>query len=174
MNGSTPTVEFDYRPPRLQLVGLTTLALCGAVGMIYMACTNDAPVNVKGWRLTPEMGRVFYGVIAAVTSCGATMLVVMVYIAFAWDRRVVITPSTLILPQPSRTGLSRDEIEIALSTIHALELVPFIGRTQLLRIHYADTTIHIPGNMFASKRVFNELCQTLQDAVDRVRTADQV
>lgn len=164
---SAGTLEFDYRPSRLKTVGLGTLALSGLVLLIYLARTVNGPVDVKGIRLTPAAARTLFAVAACVSSLGVVTLLAMIYVAFAWDRRVAITSTALILPQPHWTGLSREELHIPLTTIHSLQLVPFIGRTRLLRIHYSDTTIHIPSNMFASERVFDELCETLSATMQK-------
>lgn len=166
MNELQSVAEFDYRPSRVKTMMLAFLTMSGACLLIHFACTLDRPLNVKGIQLAPQSGRIFFGIVAGISMLGLIPLLMMVYVAFAWDRRVAITPTALILPRPTRMGLSREEIEILLTSIHSLHIVPFIGRTRLLRIHYNDTAIHVPSNMFASERVFDELYQTLQTATD--------
>jgi hypothetical protein len=161
MDERTAIVEFDYRPKRFATVAVTCLAAAGAALLTYFALTLDRPINAKGIQLTARQGRVLFGVLACLTPVGLIPLVAMVYASFAFDRRVAVTSTSIILPKPTRMGLSREEIEIPFAAIRRVARMPFIGTTEVLRIEHDEGVVSIPSNMFASARQFSELCDLM-------------
>jgi hypothetical protein len=165
-NSEAVVTQFDYRPPRLQAIGLFLLAFSGAMLLTYFAIFLDRPVNVLGFSLSPSRGRIVFGVFATLSPIGLFPLAAMIYIAFAYDRRVALTETHVILPKPTRMGLSRDEILIPLDSIVSATVRPFIGTTHTLRFETADgTVVNIPSNMFRSRVEFNHFCHEIQQAL---------
>ena len=158
--------QFDYRPNKWQSVLLFGLALAGATLLTFFAFTLNRPVNVVGIQLTPEQGRMLLGAFSAFSPIGLFCLGAMVYVAFSYDRRVALTDTHLILPKPTRMGLSRDEIHIPLESISLVGVRDFIGTAKLLRIDHSNGVVNIPSNMFRNITIFHEMCQTIEDAVN--------
>ena len=162
--------QFDYRPSRWQTVTLFVLASSGAVMLAYFALTLDRPVNARGFQLTPKQGKWLFGVFAALSPIGLFCLGAMVYVAYAYDRRIALTSTHLILPKPTRLGMSRDEIHIPLESVSNLSVHDFIGATQVLRIDYSEGVVNVPSNMFGNVTVFHEMCRAVEGMVDGYRT----
>jgi hypothetical protein len=68
-----------------------------------------------------------FGVAAVLCSLSLPLLGSMVYVAFAYDRRVALTENHLILPRPTRMGLSQDEIQIPFDAVLLVSVHKFIG-----------------------------------------------
>ena len=158
--------QFDYRPRKWQTVAMFFVALAGSVVLTYFAITLDGPVDARGFQLTQTQARILFGVVAALTPFGLFCLGGMVYVAFAYDRRVALTGDHLILPRPTRMGFSRGEIQIPFDAIWLVTIHQFIGSTKLLRLDHTTVAVSIPSNMFQSRADFDDLCRAVQEAVD--------
>ena len=166
MDVSSPILkQYDYRPHKWQTAALFLLALGGELLLAYFALFLDGPINVRGFRLNQTQGRIFFGVFAVFSSIGLFSLGAMVYVAFAYDRRVALTRTHVILPKPTRMGLSRDEIHIPFDTIGFVSVDEFIGATRLLRLDYSNGTVSIASNLFRNREEFEDLCRSVQEAV---------
>lgn len=130
--------------------------------MTYFAVFLDGPIQIHGFRLNQLQGKIFFGVFAVLSTVGLCCLCTMVFAAFVHKRRVALTKTHLILPKPTRMGLSRNEIQIPFDAIAFMAVGKFIGRTQLLRLEYLDGTIHIPSNMLRNREEFDDLCQAVR------------
>lgn len=162
-NSASIVSQFDYRPPRLQAVGLFLLAFSGAMVLTYFAIFLDRPVDVVGFSLNPSQGRILFGLFAALSPIGLFPLAAMIYVAFAYNRRVALTETHVILPKPTRMGLSRDEIQIPLDSIVAVTVRPFVGATHTLRFETVDgTVVSLPSNMFRSRVEFDNFCHEVR------------
>ncbi len=161
---STPTVvaEYEYRLRLANLWLLAAFIIPGTILMTYFAVTLDRPLQAKGFPLTAEQGRMFFGCFAVLSFVGLMMLACFIGLTLVAKRRVVVTPTSLVLPRPSRSGYSSDEIEIPWTSIHAVSIEPFIGSTQLIRIGHAEGVIHIPSNMLPDEQKFEELAELVQ------------
>jgi len=147
-------------------VALFLLAFAGAAVLTYFAIFLDRPVNARGVQLTPLQGRILFGVFAALSPIGLFCLGAMVYAAFARDRRVALTATHLIVPKPTRMGLSRDEIQIPLHSLASASVHAFIGETRILRLEQAaGPVVNIPSNMFRERAEFDDLCHRVQQFV---------
>ena len=167
MNDPSPVLkQFDYRPRRWQTVALFLLALAGGLVLTYFAITTDGPVDFRGFQLTQRQARILFGVVAALMPFGLICLGGMVYVDFAYDRRVALTGDHLILPRPTRMGFSRDEIQIPFDAISLVTIHTFIGSTKLLRLDHTGGAVSIPSNMLRTRAEFDELCAAVQEAVD--------
>ncbi len=166
MNDPLPVLkQFDYRPHRWKTVGLFLLAFGGTVLLTYFAIAIDEPLRVRGFQLSQTQARILFGAFAALSPIGLFGLGAMVYVAFVFDRRVALTDKQLILPRPTRLGLSRQEIQIPWDAISQTSVCDFIGTTKLLRLIYAGRVVNIPSNMFRRRAEFDELCLAVQKAV---------
>jgi hypothetical protein len=161
--------EFDYRPHRLRTVFVFLLALAGAVLFVYFALCWDGPLDAGFFELTEPQARILFGILAVLSPLGLIPLGGVMYVAYACDRRVAITGSSLILPRPTAMGLSCDEIEIPLRSILHTSICDFIGSTKLLRIQWESGTIHIPSNMFHDRKVFADMVEYLCEAAAQVQ-----
>ena len=113
-----------------------------------------------------------FGTIAVLSSLGLVALGSLVYVAFAYDRRVAVTTTSLVLPRPTRLGLSCDEIEIPLKSVLTTGIHDFIGSSKVLRIQYDTGVIHIPSNMFQNKKAFAEMVDVLAEAIERNQSGE--
>jgi hypothetical protein len=170
MRERAPVVEFDYRPKRAATMAVTCLAVAGAGLLTYFAFTLDRPINVKGIQLTARQCRILFGTIACLTPIGLIPLIALVYAAFAFERRVALTSTSILLPKPTRMGLSREEIEIPFVSIRSAARTPFMGRTEVLRIDHDGGAVSIPSNMFADSGHFSQLCAMVQKAVSMAQS----
>jgi hypothetical protein len=168
LDDSSPVLrQFDYRPVRWQSVAIFALALSGAVLLTFLAFTLDRPVNVSEVELTPEQGRMLFGAFAALSPISLFALGAMVFVAFTYDRRIALTNTHVILPKPTRIGLSRDEIQIPLESISQVSVQDyFIGTTKMLRLDHSAGVVNIPSNMFRNISIFHEMCRTIEDAAN--------
>lgn len=165
--------EFDYRPHRLKTLFLFLLATIGSCLLACLAVTWEGPVPILGFRLTQAQGRVLFGTIAALSPLGLVALGGLVYIAFAYNRRVAVTTTSLILPRPTRLGLSCDEIQIPLKSISRMRVRDFIGSTKMIRIQYDGNVVHIPGNMLRDKKTFEDLADMLHAAIVQAQAGEE-
>jgi hypothetical protein len=157
-------IEFAYSPNRAATVAVTCLATAGTVLLTYLAFTLDQPINGRGIQLTVRQGRILFGVFPCLMPIGLIPLFALLYASFAFKRRVALTSQSIILPKPTRMGLSREEIEISFASIRRAVRMPFIGSTEVLRIEYENGVVNIPSNMFTSSRWFAELCELVAKA----------
>jgi hypothetical protein len=123
------------------------------------------PINVNGIQLTARQGRIVFGLFACLSPIGIVPLIATVYVAFARNRRVTLTSKSIILPRPTRMGLSCEETEIPFESIVAADLVHFMGRAKVLRIRHRGGVAGIPSNMFSRLEHFKQLCELLQQAL---------
>jgi hypothetical protein len=180
MNGTdslisvTPNLirQFDYRPHRLKLMVLFLLAAAGTCVLSYLAVAPGGPIRVRGFQLTQAQTRILFKTFALLSPVGLIPLGALVFVAFAYDRRVAVTTSSLILPRPTRLGLSCDEIEIPLRSITKTGVHDFLGSTKVFRIEYQRRIVHIPANMFRDKKTFEELTSVLLKAIAAARTGE--
>ena len=104
-------------------------------------------------------------VLVVVVPIGLLMSGAMVFVSLFRDRRVALTRYSLIMPRPTRIGLSCDEIEVPFSEIRDVAVGDSIGSTKVLLIQHTGGTLHIPSNMFRSRREFDRLVQAVRSAV---------
>jgi len=162
--------QYDYRPRKLQVIVLFLLASTGVAISVYFASTHQGPFDAKGLRLTQVQSRILFGVAAGICSLSVPLLGSMVYVAFAYDRRIALTADYLILPRPTRMGLSRDEIQIPFDQVLLVSVHKFIGPTMLLRLDYLGGVVSVPSNMISRRAEFDQLCRDVEDAVARAAT----
>ena len=157
--------QFDYQPRKWQMIVLFLLATAGVVLLTYFAFNQQGNANVRGFQLSQRQGRTLFGIGAVVVSFGLPLLGLMVYAAFTEPRRIALTKTHLVLPRPSRIGLSREEIQIPFDTVLLVTVHKFVGPTMLLRLDYVDGGVSIPSNMIGSRKDFDELCKEVKAAV---------
>lgn len=160
--------EFPYRPNRVTTAFLLFLACCGECLFIYFALYADRGVSsVRGIELTRDQFRVVMGIMAVLGPVGIVLMALLLISSFRDRRRVAITDHSIILPKPSRLGLSREEIEIPFDEIRSVGVVPFSGRTVLLMIIRPSGPVSIPSNMFPTRRDFDAITELLEAALAR-------
>ena len=139
--------------------------------MTYFAITLDQPINVQGIQLTPEQGRILFGVLACLSPISLVLLTWMLVVSFTSQRRVALSATSILLPKPTRIGLSTDEIEIPFEQIYHAEVRPFMGSTQLLRLEHQHGVVSIPSNMFADKQHFATLSELVLKTIATLKAA---
>lgn len=160
--------HFDYRANRLQTVLLTCLVAAGVGLFWYFALFYDRPVDARGFHFTARQFRILAGIMGTVTPIGLAMMLWMCVSSFRLTRRVALTADSIILPKPSRSGMSQDEIEIPYRSIASVSVEPFMTGTKVLLIVYDERgikTVMIPSNMFPDRRQFESLGALLNAAV---------
>lgn len=165
--------EFDYRPHRLKTLFVFFLACAGTVVMACLAIWLKGPLDVRFIELSETQARILFGILATLSPIGLICLGATVYVAYARDRRVAITDTSLILPRPTAMGLSCEEIEIPLENISNATVHDFIGSTKVIRLQYGHHVVHIPGNMFRDKKTFEDLADVLFAAIEQVQAGEE-
>jgi hypothetical protein len=171
---STPVVEeFAYRPHPAFAIGLF---LCGCAGAALLGYFSFHPPeggfrSARGIELTAEQTRWLLRIAFLASLIGLLGMGSLVWVSLFSDRRVALTRRSLIVPKPTWTGISCDEIEIPFSEITGVALADDMAGVHVFRIDHAGGKICVAGNMFRSRRVFDEMVQAVTSAVERGRGA---
>lgn len=104
-------------------------------------------------------------VMALFAPLGIAALAMLLVSSFGPSRRIAFTDHSILLPKPSRLGISRQEIELPFAEIDSVNVVPFIGHTTLLSLVHRSGKISIPSNMFVNPRDFDEIRELLAIAL---------
>ena len=169
MDESRIIIQFEYRPQRIKLIAVTILATTGVALLTYCTLTLSGPIDVKGFRLSRQQGRVFFGVFACLSAAGLVPLLTGVWVSVFRDRRVALSSQSIVLPKPSLTGLSCKEIEIAFVSIYSVQICDFIGGCKLISMDHQDGVTCIPSNMIADSLRFVQLYELIREAVSNNR-----
>jgi hypothetical protein len=163
---TTPVIQvFDYRPPLWQTIGLLVVICIGAAMMGYFSLHPTGPVkSVRGIELSQEQFQWLCRIVFLASPISLLAVGYLLFVSLFRDRRVALTQHSVILPKPTWTGLSCDEIEIPYSEITDVDVIDWIGSARLLRIRHAGGKIHVPSNMFLSRQCFVELVQAVRSA----------
>jgi hypothetical protein len=155
--------EFPYRAGRLTTGFLLALACAGAVLCACFALYSQEGVRhaLRGIELTRTQFRVLTGIVAILSPVGIVPLALLFLDTFRHPRRVAFTADSVILPKPSRLGLSREEIELPFDEIRFAEIEPFMGRTKVLMMVNRAGVIYVPSNMFAARGDFEAVARGL-------------
>jgi hypothetical protein len=171
---STPVVEeFAYRPHPAFAIGLFLVGCAGTALLGYLAINppEGGIRSVRGIELTAEQTRWLLRILCLLSPISLVGMGALVYVSLFSDRRVALTRKSIILPKPTWTGISCDEIEIPFSEITGVALADDMAGVHLLRIDHAGGKVCVAGNMFRSRRVFDEMVQAVTSAVERGRGA---
>jgi hypothetical protein len=173
MGEKPPTiVEFDYRPnPRL-VSGLFLLALAGTALFGYFSFRIEGGANIRGVALTEQQLRWLFRVLLVLSPIGLAALGSAVYVAWFGRQRIALTRESLLVPKPTRLGLTSEELEIAFAEILDVSVRDFIGSARVLRIEHAAGEVSIASNMFRSKRTFDEVVQRVETTLDDFRRSE--
>jgi hypothetical protein len=149
--------EFPYRQNPLQMALLFVLALAGTVVLGYFALYADKGANLKGIELTRTQFRLLMGAFAVLSPLGLIGLGWGFVRSLTSKGRVAFTHDSIILPKPSRLGLSEDEIELPFDEIRAVQVVPFIRKTKVLQIITETGYLSLLETMFRNRRDFTTI-----------------
>ena len=139
--------EYPYRIGRGPAVAMAILIPSGTLVIGFFALHAREGANLRGIGLSPDQFRLMLGVVGLLSLFSWFLMGQIVVDSFVGSRRVAITRDSLILPRPSRSGMSKDEVELPFERIQAVGIAPFIGKTRIIRIVHDDGVIAIPGNM---------------------------
>jgi len=165
MATSKPIIrEFPYRHNRLTAAVLLCMACAGAVLSACFALYSEEGVRHvrRGFELSRDQFRLLMGAVAVLSPLGIVPLALLLIDSFRPPRRVAFTRDSMILPKPSRLGLSREEIELPFDGIRLAMVEPFMGRTKVLMIVHGDGVISVPSNMFAGRGDFDAVARYLR------------
>ena len=151
--------EFDYSPGRIKTLFLGCLATAGAVMFVCFALFLPARED-----------RVLFGVLACLSPIGVFFVLGNVYMAFASKRRIALTPTSVLMPRPTRLGMSCEEIEIPFTSIRSAEVRDFMQKQNFLRIEYDGGIAGIMRNMLRQPNQFDRLHELIQSAVAEVQS----
>jgi hypothetical protein len=109
-------------------VVLVILVTLGTLVFGLLAVYPDEGASLKGIALSRDQFRLLMGGIAVLSVLLSWPLMVRMLIdSFQGTRRIAFTHDSVILPGPSRTGMSKDEVELPFDKILVVRLAP--GRT---------------------------------------------
>lgn len=168
MRITTPAIrEFDHRPhPAVAVL----MAFCCAGGIAiggFLAAYPPAKgirSELRGIALSQTQTR-WLGIVLLVASPISVIVAIgLIRISFLSRRRVAITEGSLIVPKPSRTGVSLDEIEIPLDAITGLSLDDHTTGGRGLWIIHTGGRVFLAANMFRSRREFDAMARAVMKA----------
>lgn len=171
MRITTPAIrEFDHRPhPAVAVL----MAFCCAGGVAiggFLAAyppANGIRSELRGIALSQTHTR-WFGIFLLVASPAAVLGTIgMIRISFFSERRVALTERSLIIPKPTRLGVSLDEIEIPLDAITGLSLDDQTTGGRGLWIIHTGGRVFLAANMFRSRREFDAMAQAVMKAAGR-------
>ena len=128
--------------------------------LIWLAFNAGGPADVKGIELSNKQARVVFGLIAAVVPIGVVMLLINLLHPLVHPRRIAIARTGIILPKPSRSGVSTEEILIRYGDILGAAVCKMSwssGGYRWLTIQYRDGTLSVLSLMLPSRRMFDEI-----------------
>lgn len=168
MRITTPAIrEFDHRPhPAVAVLMVFCCAGGIAIGGFLAAYppANGIRSELRGIALSQEQTRwfgIFLLVASPITLLGTIGLIRM---AFLSERRVAITERSLIVPKPTRLGVSLDEIEIPLDAITGLSLDDRTTGGRGLWIIHTGGRVFLAASMFRSRREFDAMARAVMKA----------
>ncbi len=176
MVNDTKRQEFDIRPNRVALVILFCLSLAGEALFIYFTITLDRPLELFGKQFTPQQGRIYFGAFACLGPIGLITLFWGVYLTFTRPLLISVTDKSIILPKQTRMGYSSEQVEIPFESIQSVQLRSIALFSKLIQIKYQKSVDVIPGytpvlNMLVSKKLLNDLNESIQKALLRYRSS---
>ena len=152
--------EYPYRSAWWLATALILLACAGEALLVWLAFNIDGPANARGIELSNEQARMILGVIAALVPIGIVMLLINLLHPIFHPRRIAVARTGIILPKPSRSGMSAEEILIRYDDILAATVCKMSwssGGFQWLVIQYGDGTVSVLSLMLPSRRMFHEI-----------------
>ena len=162
MNDKVPEAEFKFGLRRWQALLLLPMVMAGEALFIYFGFFDtDAQMGLNArmrwlFEIMSWVGPIgVFGIGAALAS------------TFGRQMRIVITPTHLIAPKPSRFILSKREISVPWNEIEKIALKPFAGYEAAIYVTTKTMKIVMPSNMFCSRDEFNCLFNLLNQAIRR-------
>ncbi len=169
MRITTPAIrEFDYRPHPALAVAMVPCCCGGiAVGwwLTFYPPAEGIGSALRGIWLSQQQTRWLGIFLLAASPISVLAAIGLIRIAFFSERRVAITEDSLIVPRPTRMGVSCDEIEILFSEITGVALADEANGVHCLRIDHAGGKVFLAANMFRSRRVFDAMARAVMKAV---------
>jgi hypothetical protein len=157
--------EFPYRPNRLTTAALFAMALCGSFLVGYFALyPGNTPVKASGFELTPAQFHAVMIVFAPIVSIGAVGLGALLVYSFIGKSRITFTKESVIIPKPTRIGVSSQVLEIPFNEIRAVNIKTFTGGTKLLEIVHTSGQAFLVNNMFPTRRDFEAVRRLSSEA----------
>ena len=163
--------EFDYRPSLWVMVLLAVLVFAGCVLLTYLAVTVQAGVKIRGIQLTLKATQYLFGIAAALSVGSLPIFLWLLYdILFLPARRIALTETGILLPRPSRSGMSREEVYIPFADLLAVQLTTFRGQRWLALVH-RQQSIMIVSAMLPTRKAFDAIHVGLLEGLERARRA---
>jgi hypothetical protein len=127
----------------------------------YLSTHVQGGVKVHGIQLTEEQTRWLLRIFFLLSLFFAFVIVPLLFVFLFGNQRIALTRESILLPKPTRLGLSSEESEICFADIQSIDVRAFAS-TKLLRIEYIGGVVSIMSNMLRDKRMFNDLVDSLQ------------
>ncbi len=168
MRITTPAIrEFDHRPHPALAVAMVFCCAGGIAFGAFLAAyppANGVRSELRGIALSQEQVR-WFGIFLLVISPASVLGTIgLIRMAFLSERRVAITEGSLIVPKPTRLGVSLDEIEIPLDAITGVSLVDQSTGGRGLWIIHTGGKVFLAANMFRSRREFDAMARAVMKA----------
>ena len=158
--------EFPYRPNPRQGLFMVVLASGGfPLGWIlffHPDLGGELPVAVGTFV------KYFFGAVLVLSPMVALALLTSIVHPMIYPRRVAFTADSVILPKPSRLGLSTQEIEVRFDSIEKVELRVLID--WILIVHHCEGVFTLTSVMFPTKALSQQVLNRFTDALAAVRT----
>jgi len=160
--------EFRYRPNHFKSAILFLLAFGGFCLFVYFAMNpGETPVRWGGIELTPSQFQCIAVTFAVLSPVGLVFLGIQFVFNLLHNPRIAFTSDSLILPKPTRLGVSSLEIEVPFSDIDSVSMKSFVGTARMLQMRRKcdGRSLFILSNMFANNREFETVRAMLWDTV---------
>jgi len=148
--------EIPYRPNRLKMLLFFLLGCVGVGVWVYFALYANQPVNIRGVRLTAAQFRLLLRVLAPLPAAGFVILSLLLFRTFTRTQRVAFTKDSIIVPAPSRIGLSGEEVEICYEDIWKVVSERSLGVCFANIVHKRGSAV-LHATMFPSRRDFESV-----------------
>jgi hypothetical protein len=170
MRITTPAIqEFDYRPHPALAVAMIPCC-CGGIAigwwLAFYPPVGGIGSELRHIWLSQQQTRWLGTFLLAASPISVLAVIGLIRVAFFSERRVAITEDSLIVPKPTRMGVSCDEIEILFSEITRVALTNDVNGVRCLRIDHPGRKVYLAGNMFRSRGIFDAMAQAVMKAVD--------
>ncbi len=151
--------QYDYKP-KWTIVFLAGgfFALC-AVSFIYLALTDDRGAVINGIvRLSPTGAKVFYWVLAALSSGFVVAAALIAYVRLTVTQRIAITTDGILFPAG---GWTSQECYVAFRDIVALKRLEAYGEV-FLYVYAGGLRYTVIKGMLPDKGGFEDIVSTLE------------
>lgn len=160
-----PTLTFDYRPGLLLAVMLLLFSTLFAIGLGWMASTNDSRIEIFGMTPSVETSTVLLWAFAAFFGLGVPISVKMLLQSVAKPRQVVLTATDVTAPKGAiyngtKTIPFREITNLRIWTVQ---------RNTFLEIHAGKQKLAIPRSCIKPAAQFDALTAAVEKRVAAAR-----